>query len=53
MGCVYILKIKPLLVNLFGSFDYLQMFFHSINGLFIFFIVSFPVQTLVSLIRFY
>ena len=32
MGCVYILKIKPLLNNLVGSFDYLQILSHPING---------------------
>ena len=46
VSCVYILEIKHLSV---ASFD--TLFFHSVSCLFVFFLVSFAVQNLVSLIR--
>ena len=46
MSCLYILEIKPLLVALFAD-----IFSHSVDCLFILFMVSFTVQKLVSLIR--
>ena len=46
MSCLHILEIKPLLVALF-----VNVFFHSVSGLFILFMVSFAIQKLVSLIR--
>ena len=44
-SCLYILEIKPLSV---ASFE--TIFSHSVSYLFVFFLVSFPVQKLVSLI---
>ena len=44
--CLYILEIKPLSV---ASFD--TIFSHSVNCLFVFFLVSFAVQKLFSLMR--
>ena len=46
--CLYILEIKLLLVASFES-----IFSHSVSCLFVFFLVSFAVQNLVSLMRFY
>uniref|UniRef100_A0A8D1BWR2 Uncharacterized protein n=1 Tax=Sus scrofa TaxID=9823 RepID=A0A8D1BWR2_PIG len=46
ISCLYILEIKPLSVV---SFD--TIFSHSVSCLFVFFLVSFAVQKLVSLIR--
>ena len=46
MSCLYILEIKPLLVTSFEN-----IFFHSVGCLFILFMVSFPVQKLICLIR--
>ena len=46
MGCLCILEIKPLSVALFET-----IFSHSVGGLFGFFMVSFAVHKLVSLIR--
>uniref|UniRef100_A0A8D0TK57 Uncharacterized protein n=1 Tax=Sus scrofa TaxID=9823 RepID=A0A8D0TK57_PIG len=46
ISCLYILEIKPLSV---ASFE--TIFSHSVNCLFIFFLVFFAVQKLVSLIR--
>uniref|UniRef100_A0A8D1JTY0 Uncharacterized protein n=1 Tax=Sus scrofa TaxID=9823 RepID=A0A8D1JTY0_PIG len=46
ISCLYILEIKPLAV---ASFE--TIFSHSISCLFVFFLVSFAVQKLVSLIR--
>uniref|UniRef100_A0A8D1MRQ1 Uncharacterized protein n=1 Tax=Sus scrofa TaxID=9823 RepID=A0A8D1MRQ1_PIG len=46
MSCLYILEIKPLAV---ASFE--TIFSHSVSCLFGFFMVSFAVQKLVSLIR--
>ena len=43
---LYILEINPLLVALFGN-----IFSHSVGYLFVFFMVSFAVQKLLSLIR--
>ena len=48
MSCLYILKIKPLLVTSFAN-----IFSQSIGCLFIVFMVSFAVQNLVNLIRSY
>uniref|UniRef100_A0A8D2A5S0 Uncharacterized protein n=1 Tax=Sus scrofa TaxID=9823 RepID=A0A8D2A5S0_PIG len=50
MSCLYILEIKPLLVESFAKF-----FSHSVGCLFILFfkMVSFAVQKLLSLIRFH
>ena len=48
LGCLYILEIKSLSV---ASFD--SIFSHSVSCLFLFFLVSFAVQKLVSLIRSY
>ena len=45
-SCLYVLEIKPLSV---ASFE--TIFSHSISCLFVFFLVSFAVQKLVSLIR--
>ena len=45
-SCLYILEINPLLVALFGN-----TFSHSVGYLFVFFMVSFAVQKLLSLIR--
>ena len=45
-SCLYILEIKPLSV---ASFE--TIFSHSVSCLFVFFLVSFAVQKLVSLIR--
>ena len=46
ISCLYILEIRPLLV---ASFE--TIFSHSVSCLFAFFMVSFDVQKLVSLIR--
>ena len=46
ISCLYILEIKPLSV---ASFE--TIFSHSVSCLFVFFLVSFAVQNLVSLIR--
>jgi len=46
ISCLYILEIKPLSV---ASFE--TIFSHSVSCLFVFFLVSFAVQKLVSLIR--
>ena len=46
ISCLYILEIKPLSV---ASFE--TIFSHSVRCLFVFFLVSFAVQKLVSLIR--
>ena len=46
--CLYFLEIKPLSVAPFGT-----IFSHSISYLFVFFLVSFAVKNLVSLIRSY
>ena len=46
ISCLYILVIKPLSVASFGT-----IFSHSVGCLFVFFLVSFAVQKLVSLIR--
>uniref|UniRef100_A0A8D0QUJ8 Uncharacterized protein n=1 Tax=Sus scrofa TaxID=9823 RepID=A0A8D0QUJ8_PIG len=46
INCLYILEIKPLSV---ASFE--TIFSHSISCLFVFFLVSFAVQKLASLIR--
>uniref|UniRef100_A0A8D2CAZ2 Uncharacterized protein n=1 Tax=Sus scrofa TaxID=9823 RepID=A0A8D2CAZ2_PIG len=46
ISCLYILEIRPLSV---ASFE--TIFSHSVNCLFVFFLVSFAVQKLVSLIR--
>uniref|UniRef100_A0A8D1HSP6 Uncharacterized protein n=1 Tax=Sus scrofa TaxID=9823 RepID=A0A8D1HSP6_PIG len=46
ISCWYILEIKPLSI---ASFD--TIFSHSVNCLFVFFLVTFAVQELVSLIR--
>ena len=46
VSCLYILEIRPLSV---ASFE--TTFFHSASCLFVFFLVSFAVQKLVSLIR--
>ena len=46
INCLYILEIKPLSV---ASFE--TIFSHSVSFLFVFFLVSFAVQKLVSLIR--
>ena len=46
LSCLYILEIKPLSVSLFAT-----IFSHYIDCLFVFFMVSFGVQKLVSLIR--
>ena len=46
MSCLHILEIKPLLAASFAT-----IFSHSVSCLFLFFLVSFPVQKLVSLIR--
>ena len=46
INCLYILEIKPLSVASFES-----IFSHSVSCLFVFFLVSFAVQKLVSLIR--
>ena len=46
MSCLYILEIKPLLVTSFAN-----IFSHSVDCLFVLFMVSFAVQKLVSLIR--
>ena len=46
ISCLYILEIRPLSV---ASFE--TMFSHSIGCLFVFFLVSFAVQKLVSLMR--
>ena len=43
---LFVLEIKPLSVALFES-----IFSHSVSCVFVFFLVSFPVQNLVSLIR--
>uniref|UniRef100_A0A8D1A093 Uncharacterized protein n=1 Tax=Sus scrofa TaxID=9823 RepID=A0A8D1A093_PIG len=48
VSCLYILEIRPLLV---ASFE--TIFSHSVSCLFVFFLVSFAVQKLVSLIRSY
>ena len=48
LSCLYILEINPLSVALFTN-----IFSHSVGGLFILFMVSFPVQKLLSLIRSY
>ena len=45
---LYIWEIKPLLVESFA-----KVFSHSVGGLFVFLIVSFAVQKLLSLIRFH
>ena len=45
-NCLYVLEIKPLSVT---SFEII--FSHSVSCLFVFFLVSFAVQKLVSLIR--
>ena len=46
MSCLYILEINPLFVTLFAN-----IFSHSVGCLFIWFVVSFAVQKLLSLIR--
>ena len=46
ISCLYILEIKPLSV---ASFE--TLFSHSVSCLFVFFLVSFVVQKVVSLIR--
>ena len=46
MSCLYILEINPFLVSSFAN-----IFSHSVGCLFILFMVSFAVQTLLSLIR--
>ena len=46
LGCLYILDIKSLLIKSFAN-----IFSHSIDCLFVFFMVSFAVQKLLSLIR--
>uniref|UniRef100_A0A8D0M601 Uncharacterized protein n=1 Tax=Sus scrofa TaxID=9823 RepID=A0A8D0M601_PIG len=46
ISCLYILEIKPLSV---ASFD--TIFSHSVSCIFVFFLVSFAVQKLVSLMR--
>ena len=46
MSCLYILKIKPLLVASFAN-----ILSQSVGCLFVLFMVSFAVQKLVSLIR--
>ena len=46
MSCLYILEINPLLVALVGN-----IFSHTVGYLFVFFMVSFAVQKLLSLIR--
>ena len=46
ISCLYILEIRPLSVALFDT-----LFSHSISGVFVFFLVSFSVQMLVSVIR--
>uniref|UniRef100_A0A8D0VEG6 Uncharacterized protein n=1 Tax=Sus scrofa TaxID=9823 RepID=A0A8D0VEG6_PIG len=46
ISCLYILEIKPLSV---ASFE--TIFSHSVSCLFVFFLVSFAVQKLVSLVR--
>ena len=48
ISCLYILNIRPLSV---ASFE--TIFSHSVSYLFVFFLVSFAVQKLVSLIRFH
>ena len=48
MSCLYILEIKPLSVASFST-----IFSHSVGCLFILFMVSFAVQSFVSLIRFH
>ena len=45
-SCLYILEVNPSLVALFGN-----IFAHSVGYLFVFFMVSFAVQKLLSLIR--
>ena len=45
MSCLYILKIKPSSVASFAN-----IFSHSVGCLFVFFMVSFAVQKLVSLL---
>ena len=46
ISCLYILEIKPLSLASFES-----IFSHSVGCLFVFFLVSFAVEKLVSLIR--
>ena len=46
ISCLYILEIKPLSV---ASFE--TIFSHSVSCIFVFFLVSFAVQKLVSLVR--
>ena len=46
ISCLYISEIKPLLIASFAT-----IFSHSVSYLFVFFLVSFAVQKLVSLIR--
>ena len=46
MSCLYILDVNLLLVTLFAN-----ILFHSVGCIFILFMVSFPVQKLVCLIR--
>ena len=46
MSCLYILEINPLSVASFAN-----IFSHSVRCLFVLFMVSFTVQTLLSLIR--
>ena len=48
MSCLYILKINALLVALFA-----YIFFHSVDSLFILFMIFFVVQNLLSLIRYH
>uniref|UniRef100_A0A8W4FAE1 Uncharacterized protein n=1 Tax=Sus scrofa TaxID=9823 RepID=A0A8W4FAE1_PIG len=48
ISCLYILEIKPLSI---ASFE--NIFSHSVSCLFVFFLVSFAVQKLVSLMRFH
>ena len=48
MSCLHILEIKPLSVVLFAN-----IFSQSVGCLFIFFMVSFAMQKLISLIRSY
>jgi len=46
VSCLYILEIKPL-----SAVSFETIFSHSVSGLFGFFLVSFAVQKLVSVIR--
>ena len=48
MSCLYILEVNPLLVSLFAN-----ILSHSVGYLFILFMVSFAVQKLLSVVKFY